>query len=244
MTDNKGFTLIELMIVLAITSGVIAGTYWTFASQNRAYGMQEEVARMQQNLRTAMYIMGREIRMAGYDPTEDAGATILTANANSITFTMDDNIDGTLDADLDGAFDNSEGITYSLYDYPATVPDGDMDIGRDPDGNGVPGSGVATNQPLAENIDALDFVYLDGSNPPVVLNPGGGNVPAANLPNIRAVQITIVARADRIDRQYSNIIVYNNPQGFPIPSVPPFPKNDNFHRHILTTTVTCRNMGL
>ena len=187
-----------------------------------------------------MYIMGREIRMAGYDPTEDAGATILTANANSITFTLDDSMDGTLDDNGDGVLESGEAITYSLYDYPATVPDGDMDIGRDPDGNGVPGSGGLTWQPLAENTDALDFVYLDGSNPPVVLNPGGGNVPAANLPNIRAVQITIVARADRIDRKFFKNIVYNNPQGVPILAA----QNAQFHRHILTTTVTCRNMGL
>ena len=80
--NNRGFSLIELMIVLAITSGVITMTYWSMATQHRAYGMQEEVAQLQQNLRTAFYIMSNDIRMAGYDPLKSSGAGIIGADVN------------------------------------------------------------------------------------------------------------------------------------------------------------------
>lgn len=251
--NNNGFTMIELMIVLAITSGVFAMTYWSIATQHRAYGMQEEVAQLQQNLRTALYIMSNDIRIAGYDPLKSAGASIIGADTNpsngsgatiqfSADFTggqfdfIDNDMDGSIDETdesryYDGAIGANETISYSLFDYPSTSPDGDLDLGRNTGGG---------NEPLAENIDALDFAYLDGNNPPNVLNPGGGSVPAADLPNIRAVQITIIGRVDRADPNYLNNTVYNNPQGVQILAA----QNDNFHRQMMTRIVNFRNIGL
>lgn len=64
--NRKGITLIELMVALVIVSTLIAGIYRTFASQQRAYTVQEQVADMQQNVRLAIHRMTRELRMAGY----------------------------------------------------------------------------------------------------------------------------------------------------------------------------------
>lgn len=79
---DAGFTIIELVIALIIASIVMTAIYSVYAAQQISYLTQEQVTAMHQNLRSAMYHMEREIRMAGCDPTGEAGAGIVTANLN------------------------------------------------------------------------------------------------------------------------------------------------------------------
>ena len=213
---EKGFTMAELLVAMAIAGVVMAAVYSTYYSQQKSYVTQEQVAGMQQNLRAAIYIMERELRMAGYDPTGKADAGIVTANANSLTVTMD--IDdaagtGTPDEDTD---DTSEDITYSLY-----TSGGIQKLGRK-------SPSTANNQPVAENIDALDFVYLNQN----------GQV-TTTLSQIRSVEVSLVARTSRGDPGYLNNEVYQNQQGAPI-----YTADDNYRRKLLTVQVKCRNLGL
>lgn len=64
--NKKGLTLIELLIVMVISSILIAGIYRTFIGQQHTYTVQEQVVDMQQNVRIAINQMVREIRMAGF----------------------------------------------------------------------------------------------------------------------------------------------------------------------------------
>ena len=203
--NNRGFTLAELLIGLFVSAIVMTTILSAYYSQNKSYAVQEQVAAMVQNLRAAMDIMIREIRMAGYDPTGTANAGIVTANTTSITITED--LDG------DGSVAGDENITYALADSDG---DGDNDLERN-------------NNLIAENIDALDFLYLDET----------GN-PTAVPSEIRAVQITMVAKTGRGDRGYVDSVVYTNQQGTGILG----PINDNSRRKRLTAEVRCRNMGL
>lgn len=203
--NNRGFTLAELLIGLFVSAIVMTTILSAYYSQNKSYAVQEQVAAMVQNLRAAMDIMIREIRMAGYDPTGTANAGIVTANTTSITITQD--LDG------DGSVAGDENITYALADSDG---DGDNDLERN-------------NNLIAENIDALDFLYLDETNNPTA-------VPS----EIRAVQITMVAKTGRGDRGYVDSVVYTNQQGTGILG----PINDNSRRKRLTAEVRCRNMGL
>jgi type IV pilus assembly protein PilW len=224
MQDNhKGFTLIELMIGMAISVIVMAGIYSAYQSQQKSHDIQIQVAAMQQNLRAAMFYMEREIRMAGCDPKGNAtpAAAIISAQANSIEFRSDirGNTDG---SEPDGETDDdNEHIEYRIYD---ALGDGVNDLGRY-DKNAAPAI-----RAIALNIDALNFVYLDRN----------GNVTAV-LANIRAVEVTLVARAGRADRgRYINNKVYRNKQGtIVLPA-----QNDSFRRKILTMHVDCRNLGI
>jgi type IV pilus assembly protein PilW len=217
--SNQGFTLTELLVAMVISGIVAAGIYSTFYSQQKSYLTQEQIAAMQQNLRGAMHILGRDIRMAGYNPTSFATAGIQTAQANSIRFTMDITNDaGTGIPDGDTG-DPNEDITYALVDLDG---DGDTDLGR----NDVNGGG---NHQIAENIDALDFVYLDED----------GNI-TTTPSEIRAVQASVLARTDRWDQGYQNTNVYQNQQGTSVFT----PGGDSFRRRLLTEEYKCRNLGL
>src|SRR4030042_2722127 len=63
--NKRGLTLIELLIVLVISTILIAGIYRTFIHQQHTYTVQDQVVAMQQNVRMAINQMVREIRMAG-----------------------------------------------------------------------------------------------------------------------------------------------------------------------------------
>ncbi|HGY11110.1 MAG TPA: prepilin-type N-terminal cleavage/methylation domain-containing protein, partial [Desulfobacterales bacterium] len=60
-SKEHGFTLIEILITMAITGIVSAAIFTSFQSQQKSYVVQESVAAMQQNLRAGMDIMVREI---------------------------------------------------------------------------------------------------------------------------------------------------------------------------------------
>jgi type IV pilus assembly protein PilW len=219
--SNQGFTLVELLVGMAVSLLAMGAIYSTFLSQHKSYLVQDQTATMQQNIRAAMFYMQREIRMAGLDPLATANAGIVTANASLIRFTED--IGGnTVGSPPDGTLQTGENITYSLNSG---------NLVRDVGGGG---------QIVAQNIDALDFVYLTGASPPVVLNPGGGNVPAGSITQIRSVEITVVARTGRGLLPSIDNNTYLNQRGTPILA----PPNDNLSRRRLTTVIKCRNIGI
>jgi type IV pilus assembly protein PilW len=226
LRKNSGVTLTELLIALALTGIVSGAIYNIFISQGRAYTIQSEVAEMQQNLRAGIFMMEREIRMVGYDPTRVANTEILTAAPGLLEFTADLNGDGDTD-------DPNEHMIYTHYDTDA---DGTSDaLGRDDVNSG------AGNQLLAENIDQLNYVYLDGSRN--ALNDITTSVDPAVLPDIRSIQVTMVARSGVIDSNYTNNETYQNqnPGGSEVIYTA---LGDNFRRRLLSTEIKCRNLGL
>jgi type IV pilus assembly protein PilW len=229
--NHKGFTLIELLVAMTVGLVVMAGVSMTFQSQQKSYLLQEQMAAMQQNLRAAMYHMEREIRMAGCDPNQTASAQVVTANATSINFTQD--IRGATEGSQpDGdTNDPNENITYYLNDS-----DGDG-FGDELKRNDTNPGGIG-DQVIADNISALNFVYLrqDGTR---IDDDGAGNV-TVGIPQIRSVEITLLARTGRGDRGFQNNTVYTNQAGDPIFG----PAGDNRRRKLLTTCIKCRNLGL
>ena len=63
---NQGFTLVELLVAMAIATVVLTAIFFTFKSQQDSYVVQNQVAMTQQNVRGAMQLISRDIQMAGY----------------------------------------------------------------------------------------------------------------------------------------------------------------------------------
>jgi type IV pilus assembly protein PilW len=233
-TRNKsgGFTLIELLIAMAISTIVMAAIYATYQAQLRSHLTQQRVAQMQQNARAAMFVMEREIKMAGYDPTGNADAKILIAADSEIKFQIDRNEDG--NPAPTPATDPNEQIRYALT--------ADGDLGREIWG---PPEGPGTLQSVAENIEVLNFVYLDedGNRLPTPLDyANAADRPA--LANIRSIQVTLIARCGENEevlmmKQTDNHI-YTNQLGDVLLANP----NDRIRRIVLTNDVQCRNFGI
>jgi type IV pilus assembly protein PilW len=143
--NKKGITLIELLVAMIISAAVIAGIYRVFVAQTRAYTVQEQVVEVQQGTRSAMEILLRDLRMAGFD-SDDAGSKINIANPivpgdNSITvsYEYDYSTQHIIAYSLDAG-------TKRLIRQLTTMKDD--------------GSSVASPQDvLLENVEALDFTY-------------------------------------------------------------------------------------
>lgn len=214
---SNGFTLVELLVVLALTGLVTLGAFRTFMWQQGTYVAQENVATLQQDIRGGLDLMIREIRMAGYSPKIPGVAKVTTATANAITFTVDQDSDGVIAA--------QETVTYFVT------------------GNALQRQVQGVNQSVVDNVDCLDFVYLDSSGSALAFP-----IAASDLSKIRTVQITVVARAGRQDKGFINSTQYRRQpapgsalgtQGSIIYTAP----GDSFKRRALSVTVNCRNLG-
>jgi type IV pilus assembly protein PilW len=250
---QSGFSLVELLVAMAITGVVMTAVYKIYTTQQDSYLVQEQVAEMQQNGRIAKYVMTREIRMVGYDPTGLAGAGLISAGGNIIHFTMDINED-------EDTTDPGDNITYSLS--------ADKELMRNDGFN---------NQPVVENVEAVGFAYaFDADDDGSIDTSAGGNIMWAidsdvtdadtrldkyldtnddgiisidddaagadlaslvPLDRIRAVRMWILARTGREDRAFADTSTY-------VVANQRVNANDGSRRRLLTTTVKCRNMAL
>lgn len=106
---HLGFTLVELLVAIAISGIVLAAVTKLFISTNKIYTVQEQVVNLQQGIRASLNIMSRDIRMAGLDPTGNAGAAgIASASSTNLHIKYDYNGNGTCDRDRHYQYDSSQ----------------------------------------------------------------------------------------------------------------------------------------
>ena len=270
--DPKGMTLIELLVAMAVGMIAMAAIYGTYQGQEKAFVNQQLVIDMQQNVRAAMLLMTREIRMAGYDPAaadgidndglngvddaaESSGATLLKAGKDWIQFSAD------LSGDSDVS-DANEDITYQISG---------SDLVRIDATDGV-------EQIVAYDIEAVGFAYaydedtdgqldtFDGTpNTPVIWairkNPSDtqlGNyldtdqngvidetdaTGGFNLPHQIAYDKIKVVRIWLLGKTRQPVRGYRDHRTYKVGSQN-ITTNDNYRRLLLTATVACRNMGI
>ena len=226
--SNEGITLIELMVAMAVSGIVLMAIYSAYHTQSTIYRTQSVELAMQQNLRGAVYLLESEIRMAGYDMNDTGNFGIidirfrnidddLDLNGNSsITFTSDLDDDGIRDmvadsdpvtndiADPGSALPKNERISFCIYDYPATTPDGILDMGRD--------NGSAGRQLIGESIVALGLAYAfdnDGDGR-LDLSPNGFVIWAIDSDNDNALDRNLDTNDD------GEIDISDNPAGISI----------------------------
>ena len=180
--NHRGFTLVEMMLVLAISTIVLAAMYSVFTIANKNFTTQNVAANVQQNLRSAIGLMARDIRLAGLDPADSDNFGIAYAAQTKIRFTMDSIDSGS--GDFNGIVDeaNFEEITYefqgsqvmqTLYETVTTTPPADAAA-------------------LIRNITNLNFAYYDAASTNLIdagLSPP--RVPDDKLADIRTVEIVV-----------------------------------------------------
>lgn len=233
---SRGFSLVEVLVALAIFGVVMGSIYSLYITQSRSTMIQEEVVTLQKNLRAALFFMEQDLRIAGYNPTQASGTglgedidcdgtddaaqnddpvTTMTDESAKIRFkeAQTDNLTFTLDLDGDGdTCGAEETVSYTLND-----PNPDRLLRR----NGAP---------IAENIEAIYFEYLTA-----------GGTAATTIGDIRQVVVTAVARTTNPDPKFTDGNNYQSLLGTTVFTVPTGAKH--FRRQLLSTRVECRNLN-
>jgi type IV pilus assembly protein PilW len=138
LKSSVGFTMVEMMVVLAIISIAFGTIYKSFEQLNRSTTSENVKAGLQQGARIAVDFMVHDIRLAGLNPLQRPDIGFKVNLPAKVQFTMDANFDGDDD-------DTFEDITYEL--------------------NSADGTLVQTNhlgpEVLTDNVSNLNFTYLD-----------------------------------------------------------------------------------
>jgi type IV pilus assembly protein PilW len=152
--NDSGFSLVELLIVVAITGIVMTGIFAVFRAQQKAHLTNSQTVEIQQNLRAGLYMIERDARLAGYSPSANTGATITQATRTRFRFTWDDNEDKDVD-------DPGEDIAFGMGPTHDADDDGEADDGMGTLGRSLDGGAF---NPIANNIQAIAFAYAFDSD--------------------------------------------------------------------------------
>jgi len=213
-----GFTLVELLVALAMSALVMAAIFRLSMDQQKVHTAQDQVAELQQNIRAALDLLVKDIRMAGYNPTRTAGDGCVTAGAAQFQFRADLNADGDYG-------DANEDVTLSLITGTGGVQGLRRKITAADDDKTVAAETVI---PSVENLEFY-YTLADGTRTTTPPTPA----------DVRLVQISLLVRAPLQDDNLENTASYTTPSGAVWG-----PYNDHYRRRFLSTSVACRNMGL
>ena len=139
LSRDDGFSLIELLIALAMMGIILAAVFSFAIAQGQHLTTQEQVSQMAQTARATMDLLTQDLTMAGYNPT-GAAFTGVTYTAAQLE----------LKADLNGngvATDPGETVVYTY----------------DPDTSQILRLADGWNEPVADHIQSFVFDYLNAS---------------------------------------------------------------------------------
>lgn len=87
---RRGFTLVELMVALAVSLFLLAGVSQVYLSSKQAYRVQDNIARIQESGRLAIGFLSHYLRVAGYRSSLRVSSDqVFTAGANQVVFGTD-----------------------------------------------------------------------------------------------------------------------------------------------------------
>jgi prepilin-type N-terminal cleavage/methylation domain-containing protein len=196
--NNSGYTLIEIMLVMAILTIVLGAIYTVFTSVNRSCTNNEVSAEVMQHMRTGIEFMEQDIRMAGLDRfgSADAGFEWVLSSyptQTGLRFTADRNDDGVInDTDF-------ERITYR---YDAGNQRLEQCL--------YEGTAAEDWDTVAENVTNFQFSYFDEDDLPIATP-----VSNADTPRIRTVQVSMTiqqpaGRLEPVNRTLTKRILCRN----------------------------------
>ena len=215
--SNKadGFTILELVISLAVGVLILSALISAFILQRERYDVQEKIKVMDHTARAAMDIISREVGDAGYNPTGDLQQVVypirIEPNGTVTPFVGIPYNASVLEivSDLNGDGDNLDTNERIQYRYDSTL----LQIQRSV--NPIWTTDVWV--PFAENIENFAFNYFEADGVTEVTDAG-------NQKKIRLVKLSITARADQPDADFS--------------------ENDGYRYASLLSNVKVRNLGL
>lgn len=208
---RRGFTLLELMVSLAILSIVVIGVFESMTRQHRTAVVTENVVEVQNNVRAIASLVEREIRMAGYmvpDAVAVCGVDRTTGSdelfvSENEPIVPDDARAGDMGARLalGTTWTNPTSNTTLNLDPTTTDLDGDGTYFYDNDGNGTPeadfrvGGGVIVGDLANPHRGTFCGRVRAASSTQITFSPVAGSLLAHDAVNDAEEEIVLVPAA-------------------------------------------------
>lgn len=184
-TSARGFSLLELLIALSVFSLILGGLFSSAQKAQARYGFEQDILESQQSARSALDMMSREIRQAGFPKTgyydtdlgwnasncDKVAIGFITVNATQMGFEGDINEDGIVE----------------LIEYRLNGTVLERSAVAKPAGGGTPTSSFI---PMANNIRTLTFTYFDSNG-----------VSTTTAASVRSVAIALDLSTNRFNPQ-------------------------------------------
>ncbi len=110
---QAGFTMVELLIAMFVAAVLTTGVVAVFIQQSRALAFNEDLVDLEQNLRIAMDLLHRDVRMAG--------AYVHEIFPPFVTGGIDHNGDGTVDLNSEGGAGNPDAVMMQYSPDPGDI---------------------------------------------------------------------------------------------------------------------------
>ena len=272
MMDNQresGFTLIELMAVLLISSVLLMAMYQNFVISQRSYSLLEGYSRLQENARFSEDVMTRTIRMAGYrsnpglpfgiaypgSATVRTGIVINFPQSGQVVSGRDNDavdpaiLNGTdaISVHFDGGnqmtdcFGNNVIDTYSAFNsfYVADNGANTSSLNCSSEILKPDGTSTTTTQPLIEGVEDMQILYGVDIDSDLIADM------YRNAANVTATQWPNVV-AVRIAALYTTVnkVPDTVTQSFPMLDNGTRTITDGLRRQLFTATINLRNKSL
>jgi len=184
---SHGFTVIEILMVLAIMSIVFGTIYKSFAQLNRSYTTENVKAGVQQGARFAVEFMVKDIRLAGLDPLGTANAGI----SNGVPLPTSNWIEISADIDFSGDAVSTNTSPFETLRYEL-------------DGNELKQTNFQGQETMLDNVIDLTFTFLDANDQTTTTHS-----------EIRSVMVSLTmvkpaGRAESISRTYTTTVRCRN----------------------------------
>ena len=186
--SSSGFTLVELLIVLAIFGLVMGMIFSSLAESQNASAIARDESELNQNLQDVFSLITSEMRTIGFPPTSYYEQSYLQnpgspknlvaqglVEASSSVLKFQGDINGDKVVDYVHYYVSGTAAPYSLHRFAGSMS---------PDGS-LPGG---SPQKLSEQIESIQFRYFDYS----------GNE-TASLPDISTIELRITMRTRQAD---------------------------------------------
>jgi len=218
--NQKGVTLIELLVALVIAAITLAGVYRVFISQTRNYAVQDQVMEVQQSVRGAMEMLLRDLRMTGFDDDNsksvEAGISVpipLVTPVQASDITINYEYYRRNDAITD------ETQKYERHQVRYWRDAGTSRLLRQVTVTTKTGTVAGSSEIILENVNALTLTYgVDRDNDGIMddQNANGqidnndwrtaAQVVALGNPKVVAISVSLTGRSDQTNTDVAKVI--------------------------------------
>jgi len=237
--DQRGFSIVELLVALTLTSVIIAAIIQVYVYSGRAAMWGGQSAQTYRDGRLAMMRMARDFRQAGLIAIQDVNGDPDDIFRDVAGQSFSDSLDEIFEEaswncfTFQGDVDNDNSTETVRYCLEGTQLKRYVWGWSRPTRNWVP---EIQGRVVANNVDFVMFTYFDGGDlsiPNPIPDPYQGlTLTRAQRTAIRLIGVDLVIRSEREDLQKIHTGLYPDNTTY----------DDGFLRQHLASIIQCRNL--